>query len=269
MIKKGRILLRNPPLSEEKIETDAIIAGVLDMSGSMKRVRQQTIDGFNEYIEKQRQDEDGGSALVSLTVFDSDWLQNHTPRINTIFEDVDLNDFEPITSNDYKPDGGTPLYDAIGSEISRIESLLTRCKGNPDVYVIIITDGENNTSKEHTQHSIKEITEDLQEQGWNFIYMGANQDAAEVGATMGIHVGNTFSYDASAIQEDVFGCVAASNSAHRTMSKGLKTRGIIESGERYATKAFFEAPSSAAPSDQSSTGDQAKTESTGGQAESK
>ena len=264
--KQGRIVR---PVEKEMIDTDAIIAGVLDMSGSMKRVRKQTIDGFNEYIEKQRQDEDGGSALVSLTVFDSDWLKDHTPRINTIFENVDLNDFEPITGNDYNPDGGTPLYDAIGSEISRIESLLTRCNGNPDVYVIIITDGLNNTSKEHTQQSIKELTEDLQEQGWNFIYMGANQDAAEVGATMGIHVGNTFSYDASAIQEDVFGNVAASNSAHRTMSKGLKTMGIIGSGERYATKAFFEAPSSESQSEQSSAGDQTKAESTGSQAESK
>ena len=264
--KQGRIVR---PVEKEMIETDAIIAGVLDMSGSMKKVRRQTIDGFNEYIEKQRQEEDGGSALVSLTVFDSDWLNNHAIRINTVFADVDLNDFEPITENDYKPDGGTLLYDTIAYEISRIESLLTRCKGNPDIYVIIITDGLNNTSKEHTQQSIKELTEDLQEQGWNFIYMGANQDAAEVGATMGIHVGNTFSYDVNAIQEDVFGCVAASNSAHRTMSKGLKTRGIIESGERYATKAFFEAPSSAAPSDQSSTGDQTKAESTDSQAESK
>lgn len=265
--KKGRIILERPVL-EEMIETDAIIAGVLDMSGSMKKVRKQTIDGFNEYIEKQRQDEDGGSALVSLTVFDSDWLNDHAPRINTIFEDVDLNEFEPITGNDYKPDGGTPLYDAIGSEISRIEGLLARCTGNPDVYVVIITDGLNNTSKEHTQHSIKELTEDLQEQGWNFIYMGANQNAAHVGSTMGIHVGNTFSYDVNTIQEDVFGNVAASSSAHRTMSKGLKTAGIIGSGERYATRAFFEAPSSESQEEQTA-GEQTPAANTDSQAESK
>jgi len=265
--KQGRIVR---PVEKEMIDTDAIIAGVLDMSGSMKRVRKQTIDGFNEYIEKQRQDEDGGSALVSLTVFDSDWLKNHAIRINTVFEDVDLNDFEPITENDYKPDGGTPLYDTIAYEISRIESLLTRCNGKPDVYVVIITDGLENTSREHTQDSIKELTEGLQEEGWNFIYMGANQDAAHVGATMGIHVGNTFSYDVNTIQADVFGNVAASNSAHRTMSKGLKTAGIIGSGERYATRAFFEAPSSAPQEeDQSSAGDQATAKSTGSQAESK
>jgi len=87
---------------------------------------------------------------------------------------------------------------------------------------------------------------------------------------MGIHVGNTFTYDASAIQEDVFGNVAASNSAHRTMSKGLKTMGIIGSGERYATKAFFVDPNSPPQEeDQSSAGDQAKAKSTGSQAESK
>ena len=262
--KKGRIVR---PAEKEMIETDAIIAGVLDMSGSMKRVRTQTIDRFNEYIEKQRQDEDGGSALVSLTVFDSDWLDNHKPRIKNVFEGLDLNDFEAITEKDYAPDGGTPLYDAIGCEINRVERLLERCAGKPDVYMIIITDGLNNTSREHTQESIKELTVGLQEEGWNFIYMGADQDAAQVGSTMGIHVGNTFSYDVNTIQADVFGNVAASNSAHRTMSKGLKTAGIIGSGERYATRAFFEAPSSEAQEEQ--TAGKAAEGNTGSQSESK
>ena len=156
---------------------------VLDESGSMESICQETIDGYNTYIKELR--ESGNDMTVSLTKFNS-------LRVSTLYTRVPihLGRVPKLTVDDYRPDGMTPLYDAIAKAIGEV--------GPADgdaVLFVIITDGLENASTTYTRSLIQKLIAERQEQGWTFAYLGANQDAWEVGQQMGYHQGNVQNWD--------------------------------------------------------------------------
>ena len=157
---------------------------VLDKSGSMTASRSGTISGYNEYLNGLRADTETQYTLT-LIQFDHEILTTYT--------DVELKDVVPLTTETFKPRGSTALLDAIGATIKS-----PKCT-HP--VVIILTDGQENSSTKFTKAHIKDLIEQKTKDGWTFMYLGANQDAfAEAGA-MGIAPACTMNYDANKTPE--------------------------------------------------------------------
>lgn len=156
---------------------------VLDETGSMSSCKEATISGFNEYIQTLKNDKKG-KILVSLTKFNSG-------NTEVVYTDKPLSDVQNLTDKTYQPNNGTPLYDAIGKAIAALKNT------KHEVLFVIITDGEENASVEYKLDGIKKMITEKEKGGWRFTYLGANQDAWQVGMSMGMHAGNTINYVAS------------------------------------------------------------------------
>ena len=243
---KDQAIVSKPQRTRKKIKADTIISVVLDMSGSMSHLAAATREGLNTYLNEQREGDD--KVLVNVTVFDSeyDWnhAREHKPRINTIFNLTPIEDVPQITAEHYRPDGGTPLYDAIGVVVERTEEALDGVRGNPDVLLVIITDGDNNTSTRFTREDIKALIEKKQGQGWTPVYLGANQDAWSVSEGLGIARGSakTYSANVAGVRDQVFKDLGTRTHAHRMSKKAFYEshdageRGLVGS---YHTTDFF------------------------------
>lgn len=158
---------------------------VLDRSGSMASVRDDTIGAFNTYVSDLAKAQP--KSTLSLTIFDS-------AGIDTILEEVDITKVKPLDRESYVPRASTPLYDALGVVIAK----LTAAKGKNKA-LVIITDGYENASREHSKASIKAMLDEKQEKdNWLVIYLGADQDAFAAGSAFGAQVGNTMNYSKSA-----------------------------------------------------------------------
>jgi hypothetical protein len=148
---------------------------ILDESGSMLSQQQVVIDGFNEQLDMMKKEEATGEVkyLVSLTKF--------SEKVEKVFTDVPLADVKRLTKEDYAPNGGTALFDAIGATIS------TAGRGETDVMVSIMTDGHENSSKEWKHSAIKTLIQLRErENKWGFVYFGANQDAFSAASSIGM-----------------------------------------------------------------------------------
>lgn len=155
------------------------VSFVLDETGSMQVCKKETIDGYNEYIIKLAQEHK--NIRFTLTQFNANKLQ-------VVHDAVKIGTVPEMTGETYRPDALTPLYDAIATTIRRTE----KKAGKDAVLFIVMTDGEENASKEHDFKSVQALIEEKSD--WTFVYLGANQDAWAVGTKMGIAAGNTMSY---------------------------------------------------------------------------
>lgn len=165
--------------------SDSILINfVLDKSGSMEPIRDATISGFNEF--KNDQAREDGSAYFTLTLFDT--------RFNTVARAVPVREVTDLSRQTYDPNGMTALYDAIGHTMALTDDFVA--KHHPkQVLFVIMTDGEENSSREFRRERIFEMIRDRQERaGYDFIYLGANQDSYRVGRDMGLRDGRTLDY---------------------------------------------------------------------------
>ena len=249
---KDQKIVKSSKTRQKKIKADTIVSIVLDMSGSMSRLADATREGLNTYLDSLREDnKNTDEVLVSLTVFDSDMDYSKgygddaiIPRIKTIFNLEPLSKVPVITEEHYKPEGGTPLYDAIGAVVERTDEALKGVKGNPDVLLVIITDGYNNTSRKLSSNDAKVLIEHKQGKGWTPIYLGANQDAWAVSEKLGISSGSikTYSANVAGVRDDVFKSLGSRTQAHRMAkcavyaSANADARGLAGS---YTTTDFF------------------------------
>lgn len=167
------------------------IVFVIDMSGSMSELQKSTINGFNEFIEEQKLVD--GEASVTLVVFNS--------KVNVLYKSVDINDVENLDEKLYVPGGLTALYDAVGLSVDSTGAYLKSLneKDKPGhVMVVIITDGDENRSKEYTQSDVRErITHQTDVYNWQFIFLGANIDSTDVGKNIGIEGAFSRNYTAN------------------------------------------------------------------------
>jgi uncharacterized protein YegL len=154
---------------------------VLDESGSMSGLREATIAGANAWIADQRKD--GPDDLLTLVMFDAP-ADPAAPRVRVKLDGVPLKEVADLTHRDYAPNGGTPLYDAIGTTLGRIEAD-ERAKDRT-VVVVVMTDGLENQSVEYTRAAIAARIEQKERDGWTIMYLGANQDAKAVAESLSI-----------------------------------------------------------------------------------
>ena len=211
------------------------IAVVLDNSGSMESIKKPTIEGFNTFLKAQKEAE--GEATITLVEFPTDNTMGNIvqPRSLTFpvqHIEVDLKvdyDFNPISAapflneETYRPQTMTPLLDTIGELIVRTGNSL---KNLPEslrpskVLFVIITDGYENASKKYNYQKIQEM---IQHQkivyNWEFMYLGANQDAIKEGGKMGIARGMSMSYNAqdAAAVGSTYGILATKTASFRSV----------------------------------------------------
>ena len=153
---------------------------ILDRSGSMAGLERDTIGGYNAMLEKQKLVE--GECRVTTVLFDNEY---------EIFHDrIDMKGVRPLTEKDYTVGGSTALLDAIGKTIYKIGNAQKHTAEKhraQKVMFVIITDGEENSSREFTSRKVKSmIQRQKSEYGWEFIFLGANIDAVETAAKFGI-----------------------------------------------------------------------------------
>jgi uncharacterized protein YegL len=144
----------------------------LDRSGSMGGEKwTNAIDSLNEYVKGLQKEEISGD--ITVIAFDSDGMLGGDvkARLTPIAESADITYFKRIDPDVLYPAGGTPLYDAAGHVMN-----LALEKNSKRTVVVILTDGEENTSKEYTQAKIKEKVKALEEKKWEVIFLGANFD---------------------------------------------------------------------------------------------
>ena len=153
---------------------------ILDRSGSMAGLERDTIGGFNAMMEKQKQEP--GETLVSTVLFDQD--------TQVIHDRVPLEELRPLTEEEYYVRGSTALLDAVGGAIRHIGNVhkYAREEDVPEKTLFVITtDGMENASRRYDYDRVKDMIRRQQEQyGWEFLFLGANIDAAREAGRFGI-----------------------------------------------------------------------------------
>ncbi len=153
---------------------------ILDRSGSMSGLEEDTVGGFNSMLKKQKSE--AGECLVSTVLFDHESLVLH--------DRLPISEVEPLTDRDYVVRGSTALIDAIGSAIHHIGNVhkYARPEDVPERTVFIITtDGMENASHRYTSSKVKAMIEKQKKKhDWEFLFLGANIDAVETAKHFGI-----------------------------------------------------------------------------------
>ena len=193
--------------TEKKLNQTEIVV-ILDRSGSMSSIAKATVENFNKFLNEQKNAE--GEAFVTLVQFDDRYELNYK---STPIKDV--NDL--VYGETYQPRGSTALHDAIGKTINELE------KTDRDIIMVIITDGEENASREYKGNAIKNIIEQKEKDNWKFVYLGANQDAISVGGAMGMSDKSTLSW---ATNDNSIGATYAAFSSNTRSYRSAKTASL-------------------------------------------
>ena len=196
---------------------------VVDESGSMSIIRRQVLVGINETlatIQKMQKAHKNLEQRVTLITFDS----THT---NVFYDNVRASNANPLKAKDYNPCGATPLYDAIGMGIAKINALTTE---DDSVLVTIITDGEENCSEEYSLKMIKNLIEKLKKQNWTFTFIGTDDlDVENIALDMGIDNHLQFSEDEAGTKK----MFARENRAREHYNKFRSMDCVMEAGSYF------------------------------------
>lgn len=133
----------------------------------MESMKNEIVGGFNAFLEDQKGVP--GTATLTLVQFDNE--------IDRLADFKPLAEVEPLTHKTYEPRGCTRLYDAIGLTVNTCKDTISKGQKPDKVLVVILTDGLENASQEYTTETIKALLEERQKDGWEFTFIGANQDA--------------------------------------------------------------------------------------------
>ena len=171
-----------------KTHTDITI--ILDCSGSMDLIKSSTIEGFNTFLRAHQAE--STNVRISLVKF------NH--EYTLAFEEKKIKKKYFLNEANFMPSGTTALLDAIGRTIKSVDARIEKHTINPGVIIAIITDGYENSSRFYTQNDIKKtIKKRIDKNNWNFMYLGANQDAIFEGNRLGISSDYSHNFKASKI----------------------------------------------------------------------
>lgn len=161
---------------------------ILDKSGSMSGLENDTIGGFNSMLEQQKKV--GGQCIITTVLFDN--------RYELLHDRMDLRAIRPITRREYSVGGSTALLDAMGKTIHKIATAQKNTAEDyraEKVMFVIITDGEENASRYYSSVQVKDMIRRQKERyGWEFIFLGANIDAVETAGRFGINADRAVDY---------------------------------------------------------------------------
>lgn len=165
---------------DKKPNNEMDIIFIMDRSGSMTGFSEDTIGGFNSFVEKEK--EKDINTYVTTILFDNDY--------EILYERKEINKVEKLTEKEYWPRGTTALLDAIGKTITSFER-----KIDGKALVVIMTDGYENASVEFSKKQIKEM---IDNHDWEFIYLGAEIDSYSEASQFGFSKSRIANYDRSA-----------------------------------------------------------------------
>lgn len=166
-----------------------MICLILDRSGSMAGREADVIGGVNTFLDEQKKLPDPAS--IAMVRFDSGGVERFRPM-------QALAEAQHITAEDYQPRGGTPLLDAIGKTLAELENDW-KAEQPERAILVIVTDGQENESREYSKKQIKEMIESRQASGkWAIVYLAANVDAFAEAGSLGVSMLNTGGYVNSA-----------------------------------------------------------------------
>ena len=161
---------------------------ILDKSGSMGGLETDTIGGYNSMLAKQQEVE--GECHITTVLFDNNYELLH--------DRIDIKAVSPISEKEYQVGGSTALLDAIGRTIHKIGNAQKHTADDyraEKVMFVIITDGEENSSREYSAEKIKaQIERQKEKYGWEFVFLGANIDAIETAGRFGISADRAQNY---------------------------------------------------------------------------
>lgn len=212
---------------------------ILDRSGSMSGLEQDTIGGFNGMLDKQKKE--AGEAYVTTVLFD-----NYCERIH---DRVSISEVPPMTEKEYSVRGCTALLDAIGSTITHIGNIhkYARPEDVPEhTLFIITTDGMENASRQYDKAAVKKLVEQQKERyGWEFLFLGANMDAIAEAATFGISGDRAVSYQCDSegtrlnyeVLDQAISCVRASAPLSASWSRPIQEN--LEKEKKTRKKGLF------------------------------
>lgn len=227
LIPEPRLCVEFKPLPAGK--NGEYLAVVLDESGSMGSIMRDTVVGFDTFVNKQVTE-----ARTKKVRMPRLWLTRFNTQVKVPFSGTIISQVKSLNSKEinYTPSGGTALLDGIGYTLQAInrslEAELNPIK-RPAVNVVIITDGEENSSRVYTNEAIRTMVKAAEEKGWTFIFMGANIDSFSVGSTLGFNAHNIVDYNTAKVS-DAFAAASMVASNMRTMKvSGLTTNEIYAS----------------------------------------
>ena len=177
--------------AEKTLNNVTELVFILDRSGSMSPLRDDTIGGFNTMLEQQK--ESGTPVLVSTVMF--------SETSSVIHDRVPIENVKQLTRDDYAPMGCTALLDAVGDAVKHIANIhkYARREDIPQKTMFVITtDGMENASVKFSHKEVKRLIEKQKEgAGWEFLFIGANIDSVEAAQSIGIDARRAVNYTAS------------------------------------------------------------------------
>ena len=179
---------------------DVLVNVILDKSGSMASKTNDVIEGFNAYVAGLGK-EDQVNYMFSLTLFDTQVAYRHVG--------IPLPEVKRLDSKSYQPGGNTALNDAIGITVRKVEADQPKVD---KVVTVIMTDGEENSSREWTHDAVRGLIEQKEKEGsWTFIFLGAGLDAWHQGRSYGVQAANVAQYSTHQYQEAFAAMAAGTN----------------------------------------------------------
>lgn len=192
------------------------IVCVLDESGSMSGSQSQVVESFNSIITSYRE-KYGDEGYVSLYKFGM-------AGVTTMYLKRHLAEVQEMLITDFRPAGGTPLYDAVGKAVEDH-------RDQTRVFFVVDTDGFENTSKEYTQVLVKGLVERQTEAGWDFTFVGADLSAEQT-QTMGAAMGFTGAESSMAFAKSATGYATRSAALYNKLDMYSSTANVVDTGSQ-------------------------------------
>lgn len=195
---------------------------VIDRSGSMERIANDAIGGFNAFL-KDQQGMDG-KADLTMVLFDNEFVD--------LYKSTPIADVKPLDRKSYVPRGTTALYDAIGRAITSVREICEKPGAEPTrVMVVILTDGMENSSHEYSKATITDMIKNCQDNlKWAFLYLSASPSAFSDGGGIGLGA-QTISFGHNAAG------ASAATAVYGCATQDFRMRGTIGCAQSYARAA--------------------------------